>query len=70
MGKLPAKEAAAPVKKETPVTIPMPQQAVPPAEKATELVVPAVQQKTEVAVPAEQKQTQAAPVVPAEKKAE
>jgi preprotein translocase subunit SecG len=83
MSKLPAKEAAAPVKKEAPVTIPMPQekpaaavkseekpvqQSAPSAEKVVEPVVPAVQQKTEAKVPAEQ--TQTAPVTPAEKKAE
>ncbi|CAK8722569.1 Protein-export membrane protein SecG [Candidatus Electronema aureum] len=65
MSKLPAKEAAAPVKKEAPVTIPMPQEkpVQPSIEKVVEpVVVPAVQQKTKAT-----EQTQTAP---AEKKAE
>ena len=86
MSKLPAKEAAAPVKKEAPVTIPMPQEkeksatvvkteekpvAAEPVQKTVEpTVVSPAQQQTETVVPAEQKSTQAVPVVPAEKKAE
>ncbi|MCW5200594.1 preprotein translocase subunit SecG [Desulfobulbus sp. F4] len=66
MSKLPAKEAAAPVKKEAPVTIPMPQEKSAAAVKTEEKPV----QKTETVVPAEHKPTQTVPAAPAEKKAE
>jgi preprotein translocase subunit SecG len=85
MSKLPAKEAAAPVKKEAPVTIPMPQekpaaaavkskekpvqQAAPSVEKVVEPVVPAVLQQ-KTEVKVPAEQTQTAPATPAEKKAE
>ncbi|MCW5205607.1 preprotein translocase subunit SecG [Desulfobulbus sp. F5] len=85
MSKLPAKEAAAPVKKEAPVTIPMPQEkpaaAVKPEEKSVQQTAPSVEKVVEpvVPVPAVQQkteakvpaeQTQTAPATPAEKKAE
>jgi preprotein translocase subunit SecG len=84
MSTLPKKEAAAPVKKEAPVTIPMPTEKPKPAPAAVKVepakpvervpapvekpVVTPEQKKAEPVVPV--KQTQTAPAAPAEKKAE
>ncbi len=80
MGKLPAKEAAAPVKKEAPVTIPMPTQETPApsvkeepkgqVEAAPQVQTQPAVQKQETAKPVEQVSpaAQTKPAAPAEKK--
>ena len=57
MSQLPAKEAAAPVKKDAPVTIPMPTEQAPavPAQKVAEPTAPKQEQSAPVPVVVEQK---------------